>query len=128
MFLAPSGFGLDLPVPLYLFPLVSGYVGGDLVAFLFGQPYPAPGTFYLDVGTNGEMAVNDGERWWTTRITSYNVCYTKLLRPMLGWPLNPDDLRRRQRRAAPVLRRRPQGDEGPGPAHGRSRCPGGRLV
>ncbi len=33
-FLAPVALGLDLPVPLYLFPLVSGYVGGDLVAFL----------------------------------------------------------------------------------------------
>ena len=57
------------PVPLYLFPLVSGYVGGDLVAFLCGQ-FQAPGSFYLDVGTNGEMAWCDGERWWTTSVAA----------------------------------------------------------
>jgi uncharacterized 2Fe-2S/4Fe-4S cluster protein (DUF4445 family) len=68
--LDPATLGLDLPVPLYLFPLVSGYVGGDLVAFLFGQQPHAPGTFYLDVGTNGEMALYDGERWWTTSVAA----------------------------------------------------------
>jgi uncharacterized 2Fe-2S/4Fe-4S cluster protein (DUF4445 family) len=61
--------GLALPVPLYLFPLVSGYVGGDLVAFLYGQPQ-APRSFFLDIGTNGEMAWYDGDRWWTTSVAA----------------------------------------------------------
>jgi uncharacterized 2Fe-2S/4Fe-4S cluster protein (DUF4445 family) len=70
IFLPPTTLGLDLPVPLYLFPLVSGYVGGDLVAFLFGQQPHPPGSFYLDVGTNGEMALYDGEHWWTTSVAA----------------------------------------------------------
>jgi len=61
---------LDLPVPLYLFPLISGYVGGDLVAFLFSQQPHEPGTFWLDVGTNGEMAVFNGQEWWTTSVAA----------------------------------------------------------
>lgn len=61
--------GLELPVPLYLFPLVSGYVGGDLVALLYGQE-PAAGDFFLDIGTNGEMAWFDGTRWWTTSVAA----------------------------------------------------------
>jgi len=50
-------FGLDLPCSIYLFPLVSGYVGGDLVAFLFGQDEPAAATLYVDIGTNAELAL-----------------------------------------------------------------------
>jgi uncharacterized 2Fe-2S/4Fe-4S cluster protein (DUF4445 family) len=40
--LASSELGLKLPVPLYLLPLVSGYVGGDLLALLLGS-VPAAG-------------------------------------------------------------------------------------
>lgn len=70
MLLDSAEFGLDLPVPLYLFPLVSGYVGGDLVAFLFSQPSPAPGTFYLDIGTNGEMALYSSRGWQVTSVAA----------------------------------------------------------
>jgi uncharacterized 2Fe-2S/4Fe-4S cluster protein (DUF4445 family) len=67
VFLSSSELPLNLPVPLFLFPLVSGYVGGDLVAFLFGCPAPSATTLYVDVGTNGEMALfSDGRR----RVTS----------------------------------------------------------
>lgn len=62
--------GLDLPVPLYLFPLVSGYVGGDLVAFLYGLGDVEPGTFCLDVGTNGEMGLFTGQGWWVTSVAA----------------------------------------------------------
>lgn len=68
--LEPATLGLDLPVPLYLFPLVSGYVGGDLVAFLYGFGETSASRFFLDIGTNGEMAVTDGERWWTTSVAA----------------------------------------------------------
>lgn len=77
IFLGPADTGLKLATPLYLFPLVSGYVGGDLVAFLYGfrDFHPsrlapdAPGLF-LDIGTNGEMALYDGSRWWTTSVAA----------------------------------------------------------
>lgn len=68
VFLDPLSLGLELPVPLYLFPLVSGFVGGDLVAFLHSRPCVAAHSFFLDVGTNGEMAYFDGIRWWTTSV------------------------------------------------------------
>ena len=58
--------GLKLPVPLYLLPLVSGYVGGDLLALLLGSP-PATGpTLYVDLGTNAELGLWDGTRWLVT--------------------------------------------------------------
>ncbi len=66
--LSPAELSLDLPVPLFLFPQVSGYVGGDLVAFLFGCPAPLVTTLYVDVGTNGEMALFSGGRWWVTSV------------------------------------------------------------
>lgn len=60
----------------YFFPLPGGYVGGDLVAFLFGarrDAYPAPSnipaesaTLYLDLGTNGEIALEAGDTIWAT--------------------------------------------------------------
>ncbi len=69
--LLPAGdLGLTLPVGLYLFPLVSGYVGGDLVAFLYGFESVEPCSLFVDVGTNGEMAFYDGQRWWTTSVAA----------------------------------------------------------
>jgi len=65
-----ANLGLDLPVPLYLFPLVSGYVGGDMVAFLYGLGEVEPGTFCLDVGTNGEMGLFTGQGWWVTSVAA----------------------------------------------------------
>jgi uncharacterized 2Fe-2S/4Fe-4S cluster protein (DUF4445 family) len=77
----PAALGLDLPVPLYLFPAVSGYVGGDTVAFLYGlegfcpshltppalPSLPLAPRLYIDLGTNAEIALFDGQNW---RVTS----------------------------------------------------------
>lgn len=53
--------------PAYLLPLPGGFVGGDLLAFLFGLPEaPVAGTLFLDVGTNAEIALFDGERYLAT--------------------------------------------------------------
>lgn len=77
--------------PLEVFPLATGFIGGDLVAVLFGVemlPCAArvdslnrfshstvqrfdnstvlPGTLLIDIGTNAELALWDGERWWVT--------------------------------------------------------------
>lgn len=63
-----STLGWKTAVDAVLFPLPGGFVGGDLVAFLFGEGLaesPAPGPrspdsgprLYLDLGTNGEIAL-----------------------------------------------------------------------
>lgn len=50
---------------IYLCPCVSGYVGGDLVAGLatVSAGKAAGLTLYLDIGTNGEMALGSGDEW-----------------------------------------------------------------
>ncbi|MDD2336181.1 MAG: ASKHA domain-containing protein [Geobacteraceae bacterium] len=62
------GWKLDLNV--YLFPLPGGFVGGDLVAFLHGcrsdENHSAPHTLYLDLGTNGEVALLSEEKIFAT--------------------------------------------------------------
>jgi uncharacterized 2Fe-2S/4Fe-4S cluster protein (DUF4445 family) len=57
----------------YVFPMPGGYVGGDTVAFLFGDRWRENGerenglpSLYLDLGTNGEMALVSGETVWAT--------------------------------------------------------------
>jgi len=55
------GWGRDFP--LYVFPSPGGFVGGDTVAFLYGQGFPEPRALspepalFLDLGTNGEIAL-----------------------------------------------------------------------
>ena len=66
-----SGTTLELgwrrETPAYLLPLPGGFVGGDLLAFLFGlDRHPSRGTLYLDMGTNAEIALFDGERYLST--------------------------------------------------------------
>jgi uncharacterized 2Fe-2S/4Fe-4S cluster protein (DUF4445 family) len=53
---------------VYLFPQPGGFVGGDTVAFLFGcqEQAPSPPALYLDMGTNGEMVLDDGQTLWAT--------------------------------------------------------------
>lgn len=65
-----AGLGLELPVPLYLLPLVSGYIGGDLLALLLGSPPAARPTLYIDLGTNAELALWDGATWLATSVAA----------------------------------------------------------
>ncbi|WP_224963366.1 ASKHA domain-containing protein [Geomonas subterranea] len=59
--------GWSRAYPCYLLPLPGGFVGGDLLAFLFGMTEtPTAGTLFLDVGTNAEIALFDGERYLAT--------------------------------------------------------------
>ena len=62
------GWSDDLPV--YLFPLPGGFVGGDTVAFVHGVPMTMPKLasprIFLDLGTNGEIAIWDGQRYFAT--------------------------------------------------------------
>ncbi|MBT0663434.1 DUF4445 domain-containing protein [Geobacter pelophilus] len=55
----------------YIFPVPGGFVGGDLVAFLYGQglgqisaaEFPR---LFLDLGTNAEIALHVGEKVYVT--------------------------------------------------------------
>jgi len=67
--LQSTSLGWKLDLNAYLFPLPGGFVGGDLVAFLFGnqaESTPRTATLYLDLGTNGEIALLSGERIFAT--------------------------------------------------------------
>jgi uncharacterized 2Fe-2S/4Fe-4S cluster protein (DUF4445 family) len=69
---------LQLPVPLTIFPLLSGYVGGDLIACLYGLDATLPpgggGTarggeiLCIDLGTNGEIAIGGADGWLATSV------------------------------------------------------------
>lgn len=69
---------LRLPVPLTIFPLLSGYVGGDLIAFLYGLSFPLPPggggsgrggpVLCIDLGTNGEIAIGNADGWLATSV------------------------------------------------------------
>jgi uncharacterized 2Fe-2S/4Fe-4S cluster protein (DUF4445 family) len=59
--------GWQRDIPAFFFPLPGGFVGGDLVAFLFGlKGEPRPGTLYLDLGTNAEIALFTGDKFLAT--------------------------------------------------------------
>lgn len=70
VYLSRQDLDLGLSVPVYLFPLVSGYVGGDLVAFLYAQADVPEKSFFLDAGTNGEMALYADGRWRVTSVAA----------------------------------------------------------
>jgi uncharacterized 2Fe-2S/4Fe-4S cluster protein (DUF4445 family) len=61
-----SEMNFGVPAPLEVFPLATGFVGGDLVSCLVGLKDAPSGTLLLDLGTNAELALWDGERWWVT--------------------------------------------------------------
>lgn len=65
--------GWDFPV--YIAPGISAFVGGDIVAGLYAldllSPFCQPGKaeaalLFIDLGTNGEMAITDGKRMLVT--------------------------------------------------------------
>lgn len=49
---------------LYIFPAVSGYVGGDITAGVMAAVNPDKMTLFLDIGTNGEMVLGKGEEYF----------------------------------------------------------------
>lgn len=62
--------GWESHAAIYIFPMPGGFVGGDTVAFLYGEMHNAPATtspaLYLDMGTNGEIALTAGNAIWAT--------------------------------------------------------------
>ena len=58
------GLCLDQTTPVYSFPLIGGFVGGDTVACMISTDMDLPGgcRLLIDVGTNGEAALSvDGQ-------------------------------------------------------------------
>jgi uncharacterized 2Fe-2S/4Fe-4S cluster protein (DUF4445 family) len=64
--LKAAGLGWDGSADIYVFPMPGGFVGGDMVAFVYGVG-PVEITLFLDVGTNGEIALlTEGTVWATS--------------------------------------------------------------
>ena len=59
-----AGFNRISPEAVILMPGISAYVGADIAAGLAAIDWPEPGTYdlYLDIGTNGEMALIGHDR------------------------------------------------------------------
>ncbi len=60
------GLALNPGTPVYVFPVVSGFVGGDtLGAVLADRPYLRDEmTLIVDIGTNGELVMGNREGLW----------------------------------------------------------------
>ena len=59
--------GWDVRVPATVFPLPGGFVGGDLLAFVYGCGEKGGRRLFLDLGTNGEIALDaNGEVFATS--------------------------------------------------------------
>lgn len=67
-----SELGWKMAADLYVFPSPGGFVGGDTVAFLYGLGLAEPGAqgpepaLFLDLGTNGEIALLAGGKFYAT--------------------------------------------------------------
>lgn len=62
------GLALLPATPAYIFPVISGFLGGDILAALLAdRPYERGGTTLLiDIGTNGELLLCNGSELWAT--------------------------------------------------------------
>ena len=61
------GINVEKPVYLFAFPSVASYVGGDIVSGIVGAGvYQKKNlTFYMDIGTNGEIVIGNSD-WMVT--------------------------------------------------------------
>jgi uncharacterized 2Fe-2S/4Fe-4S cluster protein (DUF4445 family) len=62
------GLATDLAVPVFLMPVVSGFVGGDtMAAILADRPHERDEmTLIVDIGTNGEVVLGNRKGLWVT--------------------------------------------------------------
>ena len=62
--------GLNLPkgLPVYVFPVISGFLGGDILSACLGDlSHTRPETtLMIDIGTNGELMLCNGDELWAT--------------------------------------------------------------
>ena len=59
----PLDIGLENCQTMIILPAVSGFVGGDITAGMMETVNRNELTLYLDIGTNGEMALGKGDRY-----------------------------------------------------------------
>lgn len=59
----PLDIGLENCQTMIIFPAISGFVGGDITAGMMETVNCNELTLYLDIGTNGEMALGKGDRY-----------------------------------------------------------------
>lgn len=59
----PLDIGIENCQTMIIFPAVSGFVGGDITAGMMETVNRNELTLYLDIGTNGEMALGIGDRY-----------------------------------------------------------------
>jgi uncharacterized 2Fe-2S/4Fe-4S cluster protein (DUF4445 family) len=73
-----SSAGLDInpDAPVYTAPCVASYVGGDIVAGVLasGMNRKEETALFMDVGTNGEIAIGNNE-WLMTAACSAGPCF-----------------------------------------------------
>jgi uncharacterized 2Fe-2S/4Fe-4S cluster protein (DUF4445 family) len=62
------GLNLEPGTPVYIFPVISGFLGGDILgAFLADQPFRGEKTsLIIDIGTNGELILYTEQGIWAT--------------------------------------------------------------
>lgn len=65
---ADAGLTLNLSTNVHIMPVVSGFIGADAVgAALAEAPWQQSSvTLIVDIGTNGELVLWDGQRLWAT--------------------------------------------------------------
>ncbi len=59
----PTKTGINKCQNMIIFPAVSGFVGGDITAGMMKTVNSEELTLFLDIGTNGEMALGRGDRY-----------------------------------------------------------------
>lgn len=66
-FFGKEFYGSQIKIPsvekTYIFPAVSGFVGGDITAGMAKEVDEQQLTLYLDIGTNGEMSLGKGDKY-----------------------------------------------------------------
>ncbi len=65
---ADIGLTLAPGLPVYVFPVISGFLGGDILAACLGDLSHTreETTLIIDIGTNGELMLCSGNRLWAT--------------------------------------------------------------
>lgn len=71
-----SKFEMNAAVPVYTFPCVASYVGGDIVSgVLASKMYKNKEiALFMDIGTNGEIVIGNNE-WLMTAACSAGPCF-----------------------------------------------------
>ncbi|GAB6183421.1 ASKHA domain-containing protein [Thermodesulfovibrio hydrogeniphilus] len=71
-----ANLNLEENTPVYTFPSVAGYVGGDIVAGLLatGMHEAEEISLFIDIGTNGEIVIGNKD-WLATASTSAGPCF-----------------------------------------------------